>query len=192
MVRFSKQTMGLLFRVWIIVAICMTICTLMIYMGLQQYNRMSANESIAQIAYEFANSLENNKDNNLALPMIDLQKSLSPFVILFDANNQPLQTNAKLGDTKPLPPVGILEVAKKYGESRVTWEPAKGFRFATVTVYFNKIKTGYVLAGKSLYEAETRMTLIGRLIFTIWIFSIIITFVLVFLLSIYYEKYKEG
>ena len=191
MIRFSKQTMGLLFRVWVLIAISLTIVCGMVYVGIQQLNRLSINETISQIAYDVAYSLQNNQESNLSLPVIDIQKSLSPFVILFDSNNQPIQTNAKLGESKPLPPVEILDFAKKFGESRVTWQPIKGLRFATVTVYFKNIKTGFVLVGRSLFEVENRINKIGRLLVTIWLFSLLITFLTVFLLSIHYKGIEE-
>jgi sensor histidine kinase regulating citrate/malate metabolism len=180
--------MSLLFRVWILLSICLTLLISAVYVGIQQLNRLSENEPLVQIATEVANSLENDQETNLSLPIIDIQKSQSLFVILYDSEQQPIKYNAKLGQNPAFPPIGILESAKQYGENRVTWQPAKGLRFATVTVYYNGTKSGYVLVGKSLTEAEYRIDMIGQVIFLIWLLSMVVTFLVTLLLSLRYEE----
>jgi hypothetical protein len=53
-------------------------------------------------------------------------------------------------------PAGILDYVRTRGEDRVTWQPEPGVRIAAVVVHFKGTQPGFVLAGRSLREAEVR------------------------------------
>jgi hypothetical protein len=64
---------------------------------------------------------------------------------------------------------GVLDYMRQHGEERVTWQPEKGVRMATVVVRYDK---GFVLAGRSLREMEIQISNIEKIsgiaMLTIW------------------------
>jgi len=54
-----------------------------------------------------------------------------------------------------LPP-GVLDYVRQNGEDRITWQPRPGVRMASVVVGFGGVKSGFVLAARSLREIEKR------------------------------------
>lgn len=55
---------------------------------------------------------------------------------------------------------GVLDYMRQHGEERVTWQPEKGVRMATVVVRYDK---GFVLAGRSMREVEIRISNIEKI-----------------------------
>lgn len=126
-----------------------------IYTVSQQNIRLSANALPAELAQETINRLKNGLNVNQAtdLPKIELESSLSPFVMVFDSAGNLLESNTTLAGKAPAIPVGILKHTKTFGEDRVTWQPEPGVRLAIVAKAFAK---GFVVAGHSLQEYENR------------------------------------
>ena len=88
---------------------------------------------------------------------IDVASSLAPFVMVFDDAGNVLASSGLLnGQNPPLPP-GVLDFTRSHGEDRVTWTPEAGVRIAAVVVRSEGSKPGFVLAGRSLREAEKRV-----------------------------------
>jgi sensor histidine kinase regulating citrate/malate metabolism len=72
-------------------------------------------------------------------------------------------------------PNGVLDAAKTKGETRITWQPKKGLRFALVVKYFNDQNSGYVVVGRSIKEIEARESDLLRGVIVGWIATLIIT-----------------
>jgi hypothetical protein len=89
---------------------------------------------------------------------VDISKSLSPFVMVFDINKNLLATSGVMSSSKPTYPKGVLDSVAKNGQERVTWQPQTGLRYATVAI---KSNGGYVVAGQSLSETEKLIDEIG-------------------------------
>lgn len=88
---------------------------------------------------------------------IDMARSLSPFLIVFNDAGQPLGSNAQLDGQTPIPPAGIFEFVRSHGEERVTWQPRRGVRIAAVVERVRGSQPGFVLAGRNMREVEARI-----------------------------------
>jgi len=146
--------MFLKFRSWIPVGLAITLICGIIYGAVQQDIRQGANDPQIQIAEDLREDLNSGKKiEELPLRNIDLNKSLSQFVIVFDEQNHPLYSEASLDGRIPTPPIGIFDFVKVHNQEGFTWQPKDSVRIAAVVVKFNK---GFVLAGRSLREVEKR------------------------------------
>jgi len=144
-----------------------------IYAAVQQDIRQSANDPQIQIAEDVAHLL-NTGANPLAMvppQKMDMSQGLDPFLVIYDASGTPIASSALLNNTIPVPPHGVFDYAKKYGEDRITWQPEPGVRIATVIVPYNN---GFVLAGRSLREVEKREDNIEHLAGLGWLASIVL------------------
>ena len=88
---------------------------------------------------------------------IDMARSLSPFLIVFNDAGQPLGSNAQLDGQTPAPPQGVFDHVRSHGEERVTWQPRRGVRIAAVIERVNGRQPGFVLAGRNMREVEARI-----------------------------------
>jgi hypothetical protein len=147
----------------------------------QQVLRQSANDPQIQIARDAAAKLALGEDpayfSSNVYGQVDMAKSLAPFLITFDGNGKLLVANATLNGTTPLPPAGVFASAKKHGENRITWQPAKGVRIAAVVAYYGGSREGYALAGRSLQEVENRVSGLQMLTFWAWLVTTIIAII---------------
>jgi hypothetical protein len=151
---------GVIGSAWFITALAIIAMSILLYGAVQQSFRTGANDPQIQLAEDGARALENGISAASIAPIdnpIDIAKSLAPFVIVYDENGQVISSSGKLNDTVPVPPLGVLAYAAQHGEHRVTWQPQRGVRIATVVTRFNTgTVRGFVLAGRSLYEVEKR------------------------------------
>lgn len=151
----------------------------LIYVTAQQVLRQSANDPQIQMAQDAAAALAEGKEEPSlqatggTLAQIDLEHSLAPFMITFDNNLKPITSTAELNGKTPVPPAGVFEFARAHGENRFSWQPRRGVRAATVLVHYSGQKSGFVLAGRSLREVETRVPAIGSLILAGWLASMV-------------------
>jgi hypothetical protein len=145
------------------VAVLATLGCGLIYVEVQQDLRSGANDPQYQMAEDAAAKL-----NGGATPVfvvnraavVDLSKSLSTFVIVFDSNHKVLESNARLDGGIPVPPSGVLDKASSGIPNAVTWQPRDGVRVATVTVAWNG---GFVMVGRSLTRVEQQEDTAGLL-----------------------------
>lgn len=104
---------------------------------------------------------------------IDMAKSLSPFVIVYNDQGQPLASQAVLNGKTPTPPMGVFDNVRQKGEARVSWQPVlgreHGVRIAAVIQRVNGSTPGFVLAGRNLREVEAREAQVGQLALLTWI-----------------------
>ena len=155
------------------IAIILTGIFLTVYTVSQQAYRMSANDPQIQLAEDTVNQLNNGLlPKSLAMPQkIDLEKSIAPFIIIYDIAGQPLVSSASLNSQTPILPQGVFDYVKKYGEDRLTWQPASTVREAIVVKSFN---AGFVLAGRSLLEVEKRESQLTYMVGLAWLSSLIV------------------
>ena len=139
-----------------------------IYGTVQQNFRSSANDPQIQMAEDVAYAL-----NHGALPetvvsknQIDIRQSLAPFVVIYDAKGEPLIGSGILDGKTPRLPKGVFDSVMRYGEDRVTWQPDKEVRIASVIIPFN---SGFILAGRSLREVEKRESKLEVMITLGWL-----------------------
>ena len=144
---------------WLAIASVATILSLLVYASVQQNYRQSANDPQIQIAEDLAQSLSTGTMSTASfgpLPKIDIGKSLSPFLIIYDKDGKVIAGNASIDGETPTVSKGVLDHAQKAGENRVTWEPKKDIRNAIVVVPFKGSNEGFVIIGRSLREVEKR------------------------------------
>jgi len=157
-----------------------TVSCLFVYAAVQQNYRQGANDPQIQIAEDISTFLASGGKPGEVLnqsSQVDISKSLAPFVAIYDDTGKLIGTSGFLHGQAISIPAGVLAYAKKDSENRVTWQPEKGVRSATVSVYYSTDKNkGYVVVGRSLREVEKREAKLCRMTFLAWIGSIVLTF----------------
>jgi len=147
-----------IFRQWLPLAVAITAVCGLVYLAVQQELRQTANDPQIQIAEDAAAALENGAAVDSILPAgkVAIERSLAPFVMVFNDRGEVAASSAALhGETPQLPP-GILEYVRTHGQDRVTWQPEGDVRIAAVVVRHQGAQPGFVLAGRSLREVEIR------------------------------------
>lgn len=141
----------------------------------QQVLRLSANDPQIALADDLVAQLEQGVAPAAAVPAttLDMARSLSPFVIVYDDQGNPLASQAKLNGTIPVPPAGVFDQVRQRGAERLSWQPVlgndRGVRIATVLQRVNGAHPGFVLAGRNMREVEAREKLIGQLASLTWV-----------------------
>jgi len=155
---------------WVTLAALATAFCLTIYVVAQQTWRASANDPQIQLARDAAAALAAGRPADAVVPRdgVDMERSLAPFLIVFDAGGKVLAASGSLRGNVPGVPGGVLEYARERGENRVTWRPIGGVRIASVIVAYSGSQQGFVLAGRSLEETENRIAQFGSLIMLAW------------------------
>lgn len=157
---------------WLCTVILVTIFAFLIYGSVQHVLRMSANDPQIQISQDFAVELSQGKAVRVGEDKIDIEKSLSTYVIIFDSNLNPVTSSAVLDGKTPVLPQGVFGYAGKNGENRFTWQPKNGVRSAAVLVSFGGKNPGYVLVGRSLREVEKREQDLAIEVVTAWVVAL--------------------
>ena len=104
----------------------------------------------------------------VARDAVDMERSLAPFLIVFDADGKILAASGSLRGQVPGVPKGVFESVRARGEDRITWQPIGGVRIASVIVSYSGSRQGFVLAGRSLEETESRISQFRSLIALAW------------------------
>ncbi len=147
------------------------------YLATQQSLRLSANNPQIQIAEDTATAINNGTEPLLLIPRgsVDISKSLSSYLVIFNASGTPIAGNGLIDGSLPNLPAGIFDYTRTTGEDRLTWQPRSGVRSAAVIVHTNSPSAAFVLSGRSLRGVEdqedqlaidTGITLITALIGT--------------------------
>lgn len=171
-------------RLWIPLAIIVTLLCGLIYWAVQQNYRLSANDPQIQISEDGANYLKAGGAVNLtSTNKVEISQSLLPFVMIYDQNKKLISYTGVLHGQPTQIPTGVLDNAKKLGENRVTWQPSTDSRNAIVVTYYKGTKEGYVAVGRSLKEVEKREDLLTKGIFAGWAITILLTLFSVLLLE---------
>jgi hypothetical protein len=134
----------------------------LVYLTVQQALRMGANDPQIQMAEDAASALNGGVSIDSVVPAtkVEITNSLAPFIIVFDDSGKVSASSATLRGSVPVYPGGVLDYTRQHGEDRVTWQPEKGVRMATVVVRYDD---GFVLAGRSLREVEIRISNIEKI-----------------------------
>jgi hypothetical protein len=147
-----------------------------VYISEQQMLRTEANDPQIQLAEDTAARLSTKEDTVevTSLPRVDISHSLSPFVIVYDANGKVIAASGELNGKIPQLPSGVLAFTKEHDDDRLTWQPQAGVRIAAVVKHFSGRTTGYVLAGRSLREVEKRENTLQLQLFCGYIFTLVV------------------
>jgi len=100
---------------------------------------------------------------------VDMARSLSPFLIVYDDEGRALGSNAELEGKTPAPPSGVFDYVRQHGEERVSWQPRPGVRIAAVVRRVAGSQPGFVLAGRSLREVEAREAQVEQMAGLAWL-----------------------
>jgi len=161
---------------WLIYPFMIGIITIIfgvVYATVQQNYRSGADDPQIQIACDINLKLHEGKAiNSFFADSVSIAQSLSPFVVLYDANGKPQCSSGYLNGKMPELPRGVFDFAKANGEHNVTWQPQRGVRMAMVIVTSNSSPVGFVAAGRSLQEVEIREHNLITMIFIGWILCI--------------------
>lgn len=169
------------FILWIIFFVVITGFSGLVYGAVQQSFRQGANDPQIQLAEDTAANLDSGQPVQMDVPTrkVDVEKSLAPFVIIYDKNGKVTSSSGVLNGQTPELPSGIFDNVKNSGEERFTWQPQDDTRIAAVVTSYNG---GYVLAGRSLREVENREHKLTLQVAGVWIAAVGIVTVLSFLL----------
>lgn len=155
------------------------------FAGVQQITRSSANDPQVQMAEDAVSRLGNPALSPQALigSEINMEKSLAPYLIIYDDLAEPVASGASLDGRTPVPPQGVFDYLRTHPEGRFTWAPKEGVRNAVVMKRIEGVHAGFVLAGRSLREAEARTVALGKLVFSAWTSLLLISFVYSFYIT---------
>ena len=143
-----------------------------IYVVAQQLDRLSANDAPLRLASQVAAELREGQTTTVdAQPHVDLSRSLEVFVVVEDAQGRASDGSGFLKGTLVSLPTGVLSSAAKSGQDNVTWQPASGLRFATVTL---RVGDQFVSAGQSLKPSEDRDATVRLLVGFGWLVSMLV------------------
>lgn len=155
-----------------------------VHVAVQGSYRANANDPQVEVTGQVTDVINQNVPLDAIVSdaeQIDMSKSLSLFVMIFDNDKKLAGASAVLDGQPPVPPAGTFDVAKSKGQDRFTWEPKKGVRVAAVLKYVDG--KGYVLAGRSLKEIEMREQDLMKLIATGWAISVLLVLILSLLIK---------
>ena len=147
----------------------------LIYATVQQSYRSGANDPQLQIAKDINEHIRKNLPfQKFMTDSIDLEKSLSVFVSLYNAKAELISSSGLLDGKFPTLPVGVFDFAKSNGENVITWQPKRAVRLATVILYTHSPVAAYIVVGRSLQEIEAREYNLRMMVFVGWLICIAI------------------
>jgi hypothetical protein len=144
----------------------------------QSVLRQGANDPQIALASDLAARLEQGVAPATAVPSasVDIARSLSTFVIVYDDQGHPIASQAELNGQTPIPPAGVFSNVRQRGEERLSWQPVLGaghsVRIAAVIERVEGInggQSGFVLAGRNMREVESRISQVSQMAALTWI-----------------------
>jgi hypothetical protein len=148
-----------------------------IYAAVQQAHRSAANDPQVQMATDAVNALQRGATPASLVPTnkIDIATSLAPYLVIYDANAQPVATSATLHGQAIIPPAGVFQSAAAASDQQdvLTWQPESDVRSAIV---IQRYAGGYVLAGRSLKLVEERETDLEQIVGLGCVAALIVTY----------------
>jgi len=167
---------------WLPLGIAITLILGTLYFAVQQSYRENANDPQIQVVEDFASSLSTGKkiDPAKITSKVNLKDSLSPFIMFFDKDQKLVASTAILNGSSPALPSGVLDEAKKKGDTQITWQPEKGARSAIVVKYYSDKDSGYVVSGRSIREVEKRIQNLTYMVLIGWLITMIVTYISVY------------
>ena len=164
------------FKYWVGAAIILTALVFFVSVAVQQVIRQSANDPQVQMAEDAATKLASGQAAQDVIPKesVDIATSLAAYMIVFDANGKPIASSAQLNGQTPIIPSGVFDSVRHNGVDRITWQPQDGVRSAVVVTEFKGTNSGFVLAGRSLREAERLEDNMTELFIFNWLFVLLL------------------
>jgi hypothetical protein len=171
----------------VVLSVLATGLALALYAIPQHVLRSGANDPQIAMATDMRANLERGGLSEMlqqgALPALiggsarlDIARSLSPFVIVYDDQGRPLASQAELDGQTPAPPRGVFENVRQNGEARISWQPVlgreRGVRIAAVIQRVKSVNGqggGFVLAGRNMREVEARIGDVSLMARLTWI-----------------------
>ena len=159
----------------------MTVMAGLVYLTVQQNFRMNGNDPQIQIAEDLATQLSAGApvNPNSLTASVDISKSLSTFVLIYDDAGKIITGSGKLNDQFPVLPAGVLDHTRTIGENRITWQPQTGVRVALVITKYGGANPGFVAVGRSLREVEQRESILGLQVLVAWLVGMVGLFILI-------------
>jgi len=180
-------------KLFIPLAFIMTVMAGLVYLTVQQNFRMNANDPQIQIAEDLATQLSAGApvNPNSLTASIDISKSLSTFVLIYDDAGKIITGSGKLNGQFPTMPAGVLDYTRTVGEDRLSWQPQTDVRVALVVIKYNGPNPGFVAVGRSLREVEQREAMLGWQVLAGWLAGIVGLFVLLTGREIMFSKFSR-
>ncbi len=114
------------------------------------------------------------------IPLVDMAKSLAPWMVVYDASGMPLEASAQLNGAPPKLPIGVFDVRQwlahpnglyynqsPVAQNRFTWQPTSDVRQAVILTQSSD-KKYFVAAGRNMRETEQRIEHLGEIMFAGW------------------------
>jgi hypothetical protein len=160
---------------WLPSAGVATVLAFALYGGVQQVQRADANDPQLQMARDAAAALGAGASPSdvVGHGSVDVQRSLAPWMTVYDASGAPLASSGSDGGQPPLIPDRARTDAQR-GELSFTWEPASGLRLATVVEPY---AGGTVVAARSMQTVEQRESTTFSIAAIAWIGALLAAFV---------------
>ena len=165
-------------KAWLPFVVVISAFCLLAYAAVQQVYRQGADDPQIQMAWDAAYALDHGKTIEEVVPVevMDIDRSLAPFYIIFNSAEQPVAGSGSLNDSLQTVPDGVLDFAKEKGENRLTWQPQPGTRIAAVIVPY---KDGFVLAGRNMREVEAREAQTSLFAGITWVLAMLATLIVI-------------
>jgi hypothetical protein len=157
MLRQELSKRPIIFQSFLLTAIC-SMFALAMYATVQHALRSGANDPQLQMTDDAVAQLEQGADaaTIVGSHQVDMARSLSPFLIVYDTKGEPVASSAQLNGHTPMPPSGVFRYATEHQQNVFTWQPRRGVRIAAVIQPYAGQHAGFVLAGRSLRVVEDR------------------------------------
>lgn len=168
-------------RIYIPLAVAVSVMSILVYVAVQQNFRQNANDPQVQMAEDASVTLAQNNIPASIVPrgqVVEISRSLAPFIMVVEKNGNVLESDATLDGQAIKIPAGLFdETANSGGQYRVTWQPEPNVRQALV-IQSVPNSDQFVVAGRSLREAEHRTELLGWYVLAAWLGTLVITLIL--------------
>jgi hypothetical protein len=167
--------------IWLPIVVATTAVCGLVYVTVQQALRQSANDPQIQMAEDAADALGGGAaaESVVSPNRVDVARSLAPFTVVYNDDGQVLASSGLLHRQPLKLPVGVLDNVRLHGDSRVTLQPESGVRIASVIVKYDGTRPGFVLAGRSMRELESRTSQIRIFVAIAWIVVVGVSFLII-------------
>lgn len=168
-------------RIFLPLAVIITLFSGILYFAVQQVLRQSANDPQIQMAEDAATALASGKAVESVVPaaLVDIAASIAPYLVVYDDAGKPVAASGLLHNQMPALPPGVFDYARQKGEDRITWQPEPGVRSAAVVTRVSGSRPGFVLAARSLREVENREMNMEILVGLGWLGTLLAAFIAV-------------
>ena len=166
-----------IFRRWISLVFVTTALCGLVYLAVQQSLRQGANDPQIQMAEDAAAALQTSTSTQDIVPssgIVNINKSLAPYIVLYDASGRPIAGNGLLNNSLPNLPAGVFGYVAGAGEDRFTWQPAPDIRQAVVVTQVANAASpvSFAMVGRSLREVEIREGHVFFEVAAVWCFVV--------------------